>query len=144
MHGAGDQPNREHLHISRGTVKDNNPHSVQYLRTHHHSASEQCYCKRRKVSGLCTKDNVRHRETLCPNREGGPHLGMRTIHPQEILCNRNRSQPLVPLLGTKNLDSMPPRILRFRLRLDRFQFSIGHVPGKELKAGPVMSSYREE
>ena len=48
-------------------------------------------------------------------------------------------KPLVPLLGTKNLDSMPPRILRFRLRLDRFQFSIGHVPGKELYTADTLS-----
>ena len=29
-------------------------------------------------------------------------------------------KPLVPLLGEKNLDNLPPRILRFRLRLARF------------------------
>ena len=42
----------------------------------------------------------------------------------------------MPLLGTKNLDSMPPR---FRLQLDRFQFSIGHVPGKELYTADALS-----
>jgi hypothetical protein len=30
-------------------------------------------------------------------------------------------KPLVPLLGTKHLDSLPPRVLRFRLRLARFE-----------------------
>ena len=35
-------------------------------------------------------------------------------------------KPLVPLLRTKQLDDLPPRILRFRLR---YQFSIYHVPG---------------
>ena len=33
-------------------------------------------------------------------------------------------KPLVPLFGTKNLDSLPPRILRFRLRLARFDYSV--------------------
>lgn len=41
-------------------------------------------------------------------------------------------KPLVPLLGSKHLDSLPPRVLRFRLRLDRFDYSIEHVPGKLL------------
>ena len=38
--------------------------------------------------------------------------------------------PLVPVLGSKNLESLPPRILRFRLRLARFDYTISHVPGK--------------
>ena len=37
-------------------------------------------------------------------------------------------KPLVPLLGTKHLDCLPPRILRFRLRLSRFHYSISHIP----------------
>ena len=41
-------------------------------------------------------------------------------------------KPLVSLLGGKNLDSLLPRILRFRLRLARFQYSIVHVPRKSL------------
>ena len=41
-------------------------------------------------------------------------------------------KPLVPLLSHKNLDSLPPRILRFRLRLMRFDYEIKHVPGKSL------------
>ena len=39
-------------------------------------------------------------------------------------------KPLVPLLGTKRLDDLPPRIVRFRLRLWKFDYSINHVPGK--------------
>ncbi len=35
-------------------------------------------------------------------------------------------KPLVPLLGAKDLDRLPPRILRFRLRLDRFDYDIKH------------------
>ena len=38
--------------------------------------------------------------------------------------------PLVPLLSSKDLSKMPPRILRFRLRLMRFSPDIKHVPGK--------------
>jgi len=38
-------------------------------------------------------------------------------------------KPLVPLLGTKQLDNFPPRVLWFRLRLARFDYNINHVPG---------------
>ena len=48
-------------------------------------------------------------------------------------------KPLVPLLGTKSLDSLPPRVLRFRLRLDRFQYTIIHVPGKQLYIADTLS-----
>ena len=36
-------------------------------------------------------------------------------------------KPLIPLLSSNHLDSLPPRILCFRLQ---FNFSIMHVPGK--------------
>ena len=39
-------------------------------------------------------------------------------------------KPLVPLLSSKPLYCLPPRILRFRLRLMRYNFAINHVPGK--------------
>ena len=48
-------------------------------------------------------------------------------------------KPLVPLLGEKHLDSLPPRVLRFRLRLDRFDYLIKHVPGKELYMADTLS-----
>ena len=48
-------------------------------------------------------------------------------------------KPLVSLLGGKNLDSLPPRILRYRLRLARFQYSIIHVPGKSLCTADALS-----
>ena len=41
-------------------------------------------------------------------------------------------KPLVQLLGSKNLDSLPPLILQFRLRLARFDYEIVHVAGKLL------------
>lgn len=58
----------------------------------------------------------------------GKHFEIETDH-----------KPLVPLLGTKQLNSLPPRILRFRLRLDRFSYSISHVPGKNLYAADTLS-----
>ena len=48
-------------------------------------------------------------------------------------------KPLVPLLGSRHLDTLPPRVLRFRLRLDRFDFSIEHVPGKYLYTADTLS-----
>ena len=46
---------------------------------------------------------------------------------------------LVPLLGARHLDCLPPRILRFRLRLDRFSYDINHVPGNELYTADTLS-----
>ena len=40
-------------------------------------------------------------------------------------------KPLVPLMGSKSLDSLPPRVLRFRLRQSRFEYLITNVPGKQ-------------
>ena len=48
-------------------------------------------------------------------------------------------KPLVPLLGSKHLDNLPPRVLRFHLRVMRFSYSIQHVPGKLLYTADTMS-----
>ena len=48
-------------------------------------------------------------------------------------------KPLVPLLTTTHLDRMPPRVLRFRLRLTRFDYSVEHVPGKFLYTADTLS-----
>ena len=48
-------------------------------------------------------------------------------------------KPLVSLLSTKALDDLPPRVLRFRLRLARFHYAIQHVPGKKLHTADVLS-----
>ena len=48
-------------------------------------------------------------------------------------------KPLIPLLGFKNLHDLPPRVLRFRLRLARFDYSISHVPGKLLYTADALS-----
>lgn len=57
----------------------------------------------------------------------GRHILLETDH-----------KPLVPLLGTKNLHCLPPRILRFHY-LDRFSFDVKHVPGKELYTADILS-----
>lgn len=48
-------------------------------------------------------------------------------------------KPLVPLMGQTNLDCLPPRVLRFRIRLIRFDYSISHVPGISLHTADVLS-----
>ena len=48
-------------------------------------------------------------------------------------------KPLVPLLHSKHLDSLPPRILRFRLRLARYDYTIQHVSGKSLYTADTLS-----
>ena len=57
---------------------------------------------------------------------------------KEIILETDH-KPLIPLLGDKSLDSLPPRVLRFRLRLMRFQYSIYHVPGKEMYTPDTLS-----
>ena len=48
-------------------------------------------------------------------------------------------KPLIPLLSSKPLDELPLRVQRFRLRLMRFDFSIAHVPGKDLCTADTLS-----
>ena len=48
-------------------------------------------------------------------------------------------KPLVPLFSTKNLDELPIRIQRFRLRMMRFHFTILHVPDKDLGTADMLS-----
>ena len=48
-------------------------------------------------------------------------------------------KPLISLLGQKSLDLLPPRVLRFRLPLMRFQYTIHHVPGKSLYTADTLS-----
>ena len=47
--------------------------------------------------------------------------------------------PLVSLLGSKNLEDLTPRLQRFRMRLMRFQYTISHVPGKDLIIADTLS-----
>ena len=48
-------------------------------------------------------------------------------------------KPFVPQLSTKHLDNILPRVLRFRLRLMRLDYSIIHIPGKLLYAADTLS-----
>ena len=48
-------------------------------------------------------------------------------------------KPLVSLLGVKNLEELPARIQRFRMRLMRFTFTISHTPGKDLTIADTLS-----
>ena len=48
-------------------------------------------------------------------------------------------KPLVSLLGTKNLEELPIRVQRFRMRLMRFSYTISYVPGKKLVVADALS-----
>lgn len=48
-------------------------------------------------------------------------------------------KPLVPLLSSKRLDELPPRIQRLRMRLMRFSYTIFHVAGKNIATADVLS-----
>ena len=48
-------------------------------------------------------------------------------------------KPLVPLFSSKCLEELPVRVQRFRLRMMRYQFTISHVPGKDLTNADTLS-----
>ena len=48
-------------------------------------------------------------------------------------------KPLVPLFALKNLDELPPRIQRFRMRLMKYLFNICHIPWKDLIIADTLS-----
>ena len=48
-------------------------------------------------------------------------------------------KPLSPLLNCKSLDNIPQRVLRFRLRLARYQYVAKHIPGKLLVIADTLS-----
>lgn len=48
-------------------------------------------------------------------------------------------KPLVPLFSSKCLEELPVRVQRFRLRMMRYQFTISHVPGKDLTIADTLS-----
>jgi len=48
-------------------------------------------------------------------------------------------RPLVALLEKKALDDIPPRIMRFRLRLLRYRYQVVHIPGKEMYTADALS-----
>ena len=58
----------------------------------------------------------------------GKHITIETDH-----------KPLEPILSYKLLDNIPPRVLRFRLRMMKFDYTIQHVPGKFLYIADALS-----
>ena len=48
-------------------------------------------------------------------------------------------KPSVPLLSSRNLEDLPARVKRFRMRMMRFTYSISHVPGKSLYTADTLS-----
>ena len=48
-------------------------------------------------------------------------------------------KPLVPLFSTKELEQVPIRVQRFRLRMMRYNFTISHMPGKMLTTADTLS-----
>ena len=48
-------------------------------------------------------------------------------------------KPLVPLFSSKNLEELPLRVQRFRMRMMRFQYTISYVPGKNLEIADALS-----
>lgn len=48
-------------------------------------------------------------------------------------------KPLVPILNKKDLDTLPPRVLRFRLRMARFDYVAEYLPGKLLYTADALS-----
>ena len=53
-------------------------------------------------------------------------------------------KPLVSLLGSKPIHKLPPRILRFKLKLMRYKFHIVYVPGKQNSSADALSRYPSE
>ena len=61
----------------------------------------------------------------------GQHFHIETEH-----------KPPVSLLGNKNLNELPPRIQRLRMRLLKFKYTISHVPGKSLVVADTLTRAR--
>ena len=54
-------------------------------------------------------------------------------------------KPLVPLLTTRTLDEVPPRVQRLKMRLMRFHFKeVNHVPGKKMYIADALSRMQAE
>ena len=48
-------------------------------------------------------------------------------------------KPLVTLFSSKHLEELPLRVQRLRMRMMRFQYTISHVPGKDLIFADTLS-----
>ena len=69
-------------------------------------------------------------------------MGMRKIHYllKKLFSVETDHKPLVPFLSRKHLDDLPPCILRFRLRLARYDYSIAYAPRKLLYTADALST----
>ena len=71
--------------------------------------------------------NDARRTKIRPDRERG--FSNHQQFSDYALGRKFTIESLIPLLNSKNLDSLPPRVVRFRLRLAIFDYIVNHVPG---------------
>ena len=114
-----------------------------YPQTHHHTALEQENKERKPVayaSRSMTSTEQRYaqikKEAMATARACEKFNDY--ILGKDIL-NETDHKPLVPLFGSKNLDELPLRIPRFKIRLMKHSFTIIHVPGKDLVTADTLS-----
>ena len=48
-------------------------------------------------------------------------------------------KPLIPLFSNKSFENLPVRVQQFRLPMMRFDYTIAHVPGKQLVIADTLS-----
>ena len=48
-------------------------------------------------------------------------------------------KPLVPLLTTKQVDSLSPRLQRYRMRMQRYTYEVRHIAGKDNLLADILS-----
>ena len=87
------------------------------------------------------------RKAVCSDRKGGTrnNLGLwevHRLHPGMELSHRDWPQTSRSLLSTKHLDCLPPRVLRFHLRMARYSYIKQHVPRKLLCTADTLSRAR--
>ena len=87
------------------------------------STTEQRYAQIEKEA-LTVTWSLEHRYHLLV----GMNFTMRTDH-----------KPLIPLFSTKNIDELPLRVQRFKMRLMRYYFDIVLVPDKDLCTADTLS-----
>ena len=100
-------------------------------------------CRRLETCGICISFPVGDIKLICPNRGGiGNYMGTWQVchgSPWKEIQDDTDHKPLVPLLSSKHLSTLPPRILQFRLHLNQFNFGIQHIPGKEVHTASSLS-----
>ena len=94
--------------------------------------------------GICILINNDYQGTLCPTRKRVPNcqMGISLYLLDKHFLNEIDHKPLVPLLSSKSLDSLPPQIQRFRLCMMHYDYEITHVLGKYLSYPKNISAAR--